>query len=89
MLVRNFAMTAGHHNEGDGSEQTRETADNYDDKHDSPSNRMFGSCCTNRELGVLPVPQRTGYKSCRSIGGHTPSARGRVHRDDDGTPGEN
>ena len=43
MLVRNLAVAAGHHNESDGSEQTRETANDYDDKHDSPNDGMFGS----------------------------------------------
>jgi hypothetical protein len=55
MLVRNLAVAAGHHNESDGSEQTRKTANYYDDKHDSPSDGMFGSRRANRELGVLPI----------------------------------
>jgi hypothetical protein len=36
MLVRNLTVAAGHHNESDGSEQARKTANDYDDKHDSP-----------------------------------------------------
>jgi hypothetical protein len=43
MLVGNLAVAAGHHNESDGSEQARKTANDYDDKHDSPNDGMFGS----------------------------------------------
>ncbi len=50
-----FAVTAGHHDECDGSEQTGKSADDYDDKHDSPYDGMFGSHRTIRELGLLPV----------------------------------
>ena len=37
VLVGQLAMTAGHHNERDGAEQARESANNDDDKHDFPS----------------------------------------------------
>jgi hypothetical protein len=79
MLVRNLAVAAGHHNESDGSEQARKTANDYDDKHDSPTRRNVRVPPLDRELGVLPVQNGTGYKSCRSIGGHTPKARGPRH----------
>jgi len=42
MLVRNLAVIAGHHNESDGSEQTGKSANDYDDKHDSPTMECSG-----------------------------------------------
>ena len=48
MLVRNLAVAAGHHNESDGSEQAGKSADNDDDKHESPSDGMFGFCRHDR-----------------------------------------
>jgi hypothetical protein len=72
VTVRHFLVATGHHNECDGSEQARKAADYDDNKHDSPHDAVFGLRRNNRELGGLPRQNRTGYKSCRSIGGHTP-----------------
>ena len=55
MVGRHLAGTTGHHNEGDGSEQAGKSADNDDDKHESPSDGMFGFRRHDRELGLLPA----------------------------------
>jgi hypothetical protein len=53
-MCRQFAVAARHHDERDGSEQTRETANDDNNKHDSPTTECSGPIA-NTEVGVLRI----------------------------------